>query len=732
MSLPDKSCLCTEDTSSESQTSMLVCACPKDEHDLVKHKENCTFYRNERLIFPQKFQQTLKQFLEKENAIAEEEILNLLETWREETESDLTISHRMSDKMRAEKKKLAEEKRELDIMIFGLSNEVWKLESKLELFQKQLEIKNSEMEMVNDKVTAYAAELEDLELDKKRLVSLWNSVLCMTLFGKTIVEAEDAKRLKLEEQTAQLTESIEMTERDMDLIKSENQTMSNILTSSEKEYDRRMEHKMKLENEILVNLQDCLLNDKAVESMANGIKKMREMSRKQEISLMSMENQHAKMMLDIEVHRNRQAKNNELLENIQEKVKEREKEVEGLQEKYDQKSLLQLRKQRELDIIMKKFSALKEMKSPQERRVEELEQQIRVLREKTESMQHEWLRLQGHVRYRFASRRRCGSKQSVSTWMRSEQVWIGACGSCEAGWRYSSGPGRNSTSAMIICRKLTWQSDAESEIIQLQEDIETMEKDKINLTQELDRVQREALIWQRKVRREQLRKTSEKLAEDLALYVTRRDTAMDKARAVAAVEKVHGNSGHISQSSYHHKLRLVKSDVARVTKDLADAKQRLQELEKEQSRLQRELADTGALNSQLEERVATLMKESRDAEKQKQWLLERVIRQQRLGTELATAIKRQSVKVRRPKATVLKEYEQAQKLNDRLKYIVQSLANEYPYMNDKFETVLNTLNIFSPTTSPRLVEDCGCSDIKEEQEDAEEENSNVAEKECEC
>lgn len=26
-------------------------------------------------------------------------------------------------------------------------------------------------------VTAYAAELEDLELDKKRLVSLWNSVL---------------------------------------------------------------------------------------------------------------------------------------------------------------------------------------------------------------------------------------------------------------------------------------------------------------------------------------------------------------------------------------------------------------------------------------------------------------------------------------------------------------------------------------------------------------------------
>lgn len=37
------------------------------------------------------------------------------------------------------------------------------------------------------------------------------------------------------------------------------------------------------------------------------------------------------------------------------------------------------------------------MKSPQERRIEELEQQIKVLRERTEGMQHEWLRLQGHV-----------------------------------------------------------------------------------------------------------------------------------------------------------------------------------------------------------------------------------------------------------------------------------------------------------------------------------------------
>lgn len=36
-----------------------------------------------------------------------------LEAWRDETESDLTVSQRMSDKMRAEKRALADEKRQL-------------------------------------------------------------------------------------------------------------------------------------------------------------------------------------------------------------------------------------------------------------------------------------------------------------------------------------------------------------------------------------------------------------------------------------------------------------------------------------------------------------------------------------------------------------------------------------------------------------------------------------------
>ncbi|KPJ02646.1 Coiled-coil domain-containing protein 40 [Papilio xuthus] len=795
-----------------------------------------------------------------------------LEAWRDETESDLTVNQRMSEKMKTEKKALADEKRQLDMIIYNLSNEVWKLESKLELFQKQMEIKNAEMEQVNDKVTAYAAELEDLELDKRRLVSLWNSVLVniqqrdrvydsvrddykslqenyrtllnnLEISKKVAIEEmnrskeiamnkdkinydiasaskylefEEVRRDALQTQIAEITESIEMTERDQELVKSENQTMKNILRTTEKDLQHKTELKLKLENEILSNLQECLLNDKAVEAMANGIKKMREMSRKQEMTLTGMENQHAKIVLDIEMHRSRQAHNKRVLEECMNKVAAREKEIELLQEKYDRKTLLLTRKQRELDIMMKKYIALKEvfdmkspqerriqeleqqirelrerteifyctsvavvcvqMKSPQERRIQELEQQIRELRERTERAQHDWLRLQGHVvklaahhhkiladmnlinkqiqicdektmRIQAECERIAGERAAVERSLRMLR------GRLEVAERTRKDATERNEDAQRAHAALTHEytanlKDAESEIIELEEDIEALKKEKINLTQDLDRVQREALIWQRKgilavelkrniqsskaaegeigqmkteihrmeVRRDQLRRTGEKLSEDLALYVTRRETAADKGRAAAALEKAHGGTQQ-SRSAHYHKLRLARADATRLNKaryqihfiELKEAQANMEYLENELCRLRRETVDTAALNSQLEEHVAALLRDCRDTERQKQWLLERVVRSQRLGSELATAVKRQILRVKKPKAAVIAEYTQAKALNESLKNIVATLSKEYPHLSDKLETISNTLDIYSPTQSPRLSEDqCFC------------------------
>lgn len=111
------------------------------------------------------------------------------------------------------------------------------------------------------------------------------------------------------------------------------------------------------------------------------------------------------------------------------------------------------------------------------------------------------------------------------------------------------------------------------------------------------------------------------------------------------------------------------------------------------------------------------------------------MRSQRLGSELAIAVKRQSLRVRKPKSTVISEHDQARSLNDRIKYIIETLAKEYPYLDDKLSAIANTVNIYTPDGSPRLTDEapvfCDLEELDESTIDGTIEDTtseNVAEK----
>lgn len=57
-----------------------------------------------------------------------------------------------------------------------------------------------------------------------------------------------------------------------------------------------------------------------------------------------------------------------------------------------------------------------------------------------------------------------------------------------------------------------------------------------------------------------------------------------------------------------------------------------------------------------------------------------MVRTQRLGSELTTAVNRQTLRVKKPKNVVLQEFNTSRALNDRMLYIVKTLAQEYPYL----------------------------------------------------
>lgn len=52
MSGHSRPCPCPGDNTSEDSTLSVNCECPRDENDIVIHKENCLMYKHETIIFP--------------------------------------------------------------------------------------------------------------------------------------------------------------------------------------------------------------------------------------------------------------------------------------------------------------------------------------------------------------------------------------------------------------------------------------------------------------------------------------------------------------------------------------------------------------------------------------------------------------------------------------------------------------------------------------------------------
>lgn len=74
-----------------------------------------------------------------------------------------------------------------------------------------------------------------------------------------------------------------------------------------------------------------------------------------------------------------------------------------------------------------------------------------------------------------------------------------------------------------------------------------------------------------------------------------------------------------------------------------------------------------------------------------------------------TAVKKQSLKIKKPKEVIIREYAQSKKLNETLRTAVETIAREYPYLEDKMAVIANTLTVHIPEDVPQLSdEECLC------------------------
>nr|CAD7396560.1 unnamed protein product [Timema cristinae] len=393
---------------------------------------------------------------------SELESLMLLEKqfsdWEKDMESDLTVSQRISEKTKVDKKQLADDKRRQDIFLLKLMTEVSNLSSQNSLLDTQFRVKDCERATIGQTVADANADLQALGQEQHRLLQSWNGVVINIKQRDRVYEGVQKELEKAKEQFLNVNSEIEglkksctgemelnekltlvlhrhktevaSTQRSigLELDKKTNAEMqlslvANMMQQTEKdlgnainmyhqltaedklvqqEVEKLSNEKVQLEDAILQKLQCQITQDKAGRHMNKQLFNLRDKTRSQEVQLFTTENLLAQTSLQIEQHRGANSHNELLLEELEGELNLLNKELLQVERDLKQSKFLVGKKQGAVDTLNKKLEGMvsktgTEVMSPEELRINSLNKKIDETTEQSKKLQQFWLRQQGHI-----------------------------------------------------------------------------------------------------------------------------------------------------------------------------------------------------------------------------------------------------------------------------------------------------------------------------------------------
>lgn len=135
----------------------------------------------------------------RDDRIAELKKLQTLEQtinkWQLETEHSLKISKLMLNKDKQEKDRIIKKKREMDLLLLNLEMELMKTDNKSTEIIQDIQEYQQQNERLNTKLTCSNADLDALQTDNRRLISLWNEVI-QAISNRDILLARTSNELR--------------------------------------------------------------------------------------------------------------------------------------------------------------------------------------------------------------------------------------------------------------------------------------------------------------------------------------------------------------------------------------------------------------------------------------------------------------------------------------------------------------------------------------------------------
>lgn len=412
-----------------------------------------------------KFRDLQNQYLETEKVNrelqTEIESVNYLNNqmiqWEKKAESHISVNRRIASKTKKDYNLMFQEKRQQDMLIYNLTTAVWKLECLIETLAQENNMKEKEVEDLEQAVAVGNTNIEALQTEIRCLMHSWNSVVvaisnrdkgleCLSEENRKlqekmksmVSEIEQVKKLTkkelnenerltmvktrittdikncqdqmddelfdkeiLERNLIELKCIIEQTEKDINDCKLENEQKDSTIMIVTKDFNKMANKKQAMEEKLISDLENLLTNDKVAKNLTRLLFKVKIQRRDVEILMHEAENKSSLLSSQIESQKFNNSELGRFFEDIQKQQTELTKEVDYLQTENEKYQTLFKKRERQVDGLVTKFEKEAEKNvcttSPKEMVILELEKNIADSQETIKKLQSFWLREQKNM-----------------------------------------------------------------------------------------------------------------------------------------------------------------------------------------------------------------------------------------------------------------------------------------------------------------------------------------------
>ncbi|XP_053593742.1 coiled-coil domain-containing protein 40 [Microplitis demolitor] len=533
------------------------------------------------------------------------------------------------------------------------------------------------------------------------------------------------------------------------------QGLKNEEKSLDQELDKLAKQRKTLENDILVKLEDKVIQDKAVRSLTKVLRDTRETVNQLELSMIQMENQYGKNLLNFERLTSDVSMRKEHLEELVHGNSVREKKLTDIQEQIEKYNSLIERKQKQIAELNKKIDEISLMDgdidmAPQDIKIASLEKSIEEFDAKNQESQQQWLR-QESLLIRLTQEQDAQldeinrlSKQIMI--MEQKNLKLEHLLENEKKTEKNIDRRMNElhqrllkTNAVLAEQKelreqlqdknlitkdefMKKLEDEETELIKLKNNIRDLAEDKRLLEDKLRDAHSEFFSWEKKVRMaadtSRIIKDEQNPGGEVAVmkseihkmemrlsYLKKVQEKMIKDMehcvvrremimdAALAKEQKNSRGSHNKQVMFEKRMEGRRMKIKQMTKENKSLDNKILELQAEKNRLDTETDDNKKLLKDYEDEIREIDREISEAELMKHHKLECLVRKQRkIG--LLQKIRDGKYKMfYKSEAALNDELERQKILNVNLIEIMEQTSRDFPHLKEDIKKILLTIQL---------------------------------------